>query len=112
MDRLSRRSSSCYRAATASTLIFLSASVCSAGCPNDYAKLDSRAEQAADAFNSAGASSRCTKARELVKAEQMLSRFVEEYQVQCVLDPEIIEVQQRRARKAKAAQDRFCGREQ
>lgn len=112
MDCLSRRSSSCYRTATASMLIFLSAGVCPAGCPNDYSKLDRHAEQAAEAFNSAGTSSRCTRARELVKAEQMLSRFVEEYQVQCVLDPEIIEVQQRRARKAKAAQDGFCNQEQ
>lgn len=109
MDRLSRRSSSCYRAATASTLIFLSAGVCRAGCPNDYAKLDSRAEQAADAFNSAGASSRCTKARELVRAEQMLLSFVEDYQVQCVLDQEIIDVQRRRLSKAMAAQDGSCG---
>lgn len=110
MDRLCRHSCSRYRVATASMLVFLlGAGVCRAGCPNDYGRLDSRAEQAKDALNSAAASSRCARARELVRAEKMLSRFVEQYQVQCVLDPEIIEVQQRRARKAKAAQDRFCG---
>lgn len=113
MDRACRHSSSRYRAVTASMLIsLLSTGACHAGCPNDYAKLDGHAQQATDAFNSAGASERCAKARELVEAEQMLYRFVEEYQVQCVLDPEIIDVQQRRVSKAKAAQDNCCGQTQ
>lgn len=86
----------------------LRAGGCHAACPSDYYKLNNRAEQVTNAFNSAGASDRCAKARELVKAEQTLSRFVEEYQVQCVLDSEIIEVQHRRLGKARAAQDSSC----
>ncbi|MBP0111765.1 hypothetical protein [Bradyrhizobium vignae] len=110
MDRSCRHSSSRYRAVTASMLIcLLSAGACHAGCPNDYAKLDGHAEQATDAFNSAGASSRCMTARALVRAEQMLLSFVEDYQVQCVLDQEIIDVQRRRLSKAMAAQDGSCG---
>lgn len=98
----------CGPALAAMLISLFGAGVCHAGCPNDYPRLDTRAEQATDAFNGAAASSRCAKARELVRAEQMLSRFVEAYQVQCVLDPEIIEVQQRRLGKAKLARDQAC----
>jgi hypothetical protein len=85
---------------------------CQAGCPNDYAKLDDRAQHATDAFNGAGASSRCARARDLVLIEQRLLRFVEDYQVQCVLDAEIIEVQQRRVSNSKVARDKSCGQKQ
>lgn len=81
-----------------------------AGCPNDYRKLDEHAWQATEAFNEADASSRCGKARQLVDAERKLLRFVEEYQVQCVLDQEIIDVQQRRLAKADAALAQACSR--
>lgn len=81
-----------------------------AGCPNQFHGLDERAQQATDAFNSADASSRCATARELVSAEQTLDRFVEEHQIQCVLDQEIIDVQRRRLVKAKAARDQVCAR--
>jgi hypothetical protein len=113
MSHSGRHSSSPYAAAIGSLLIsFAGAGPCQAGCPNDYAKLDDRAQHATDAFNSAGASSRCDRARDLVLIEQRLLRFVEDYQVQCVLDPEVIEVQQRRVSNAKAAQDRSCGQKQ
>jgi hypothetical protein len=82
--------------------------VAHAGCPNDYRKLDERARQATDAFNKADASHRCETARQLVDAERKLLRFVEEYQVRCVLDQEIVDVQQRRLAKAGAALDRAC----
>lgn len=81
-----------------------------AGCPNDYHRLDGRAVQATDAFNRADASSRCVKARELVSVEQMLLGFVEQHQVQCVLDPEVVEVQQQRLKKAEAARNQACSR--
>jgi hypothetical protein len=35
-------------------------------------------------------------------------RFVEDYQIRCVLDQEIVDVQQRRLAKADAALDRAC----
>jgi hypothetical protein len=83
--------------------------VAHAGCPNDYRKLDERARQATEAFNAADIARRCEKARQLVDAERKLFHFVEEYQVRCVLDQEIIDVQQRRLAKAGAALDRACG---
>jgi len=90
--------------------LLLGGGVVHAGCPNDYHRLDDRAEQATDAFNRADASSRCVTARGLVKVEQMLLGFVEQHQVQCVLDPEFVEVQQRRLRKAEAARNQACSR--
>jgi hypothetical protein len=80
-----------------------------AGCPNDYRKLDEQAGQATEAFNAADTARRCEKARQLVDAERKLFHFVEEYQVRCVLDQEVIDVQQRRLAKAGAALDRACG---
>lgn len=83
---------------------------CHAGCPNEFRKLDYRAQRATEALNAAGPSDRCMKAREVVSIEQRLSRFVEDYQVECVLDQEIIDVQRRRLSKARAALDQACGR--
>lgn len=81
-----------------------------AECPKLYRELESQGQSAVERFNAADESGRCAAARELVRIEQRLSRFVEDYQVRCVIDPEVIEVQLRRFRKAKEQQDRFCHR--
>ena len=93
---------------TIAAIMAFGLSAAHAGCPNDYRKLDERARQATEAFNAADASSRCATARQLAGAERKLLRFVEDYQVRCVLDQEIIDVQQRRLAKADAALDRAC----
>ena len=81
-----------------------------AECPNLYGALDDQAQRAGERFNGAGPSSACSRAEEVVRIERRLSRFVEEYQVQCVIDQEIIDVQTRRVRKAREAQSRVCDR--
>lgn len=81
-----------------------------AGCPTLYRELDDQARRAVERFNAADRSSACHRAEELGAIEQRLSRFVEEYQVQCVIDPEVIDVQARRVRKAREAQSRVCDR--
>lgn len=79
-------------------------------CPNLYRDLDGQGQKAVEKLNAADSSGRCIAARELVRIEQKLSHFVEEYQVQCVIDQEIIDVQQRRVRKAQEERDRACRR--
>jgi hypothetical protein len=96
------------RAWAVAVIVMFGSGAAHAGCPNDYRKLDEHARQATEAFNEASATRRCEAARRLVDAERKLFRFVEEYQVRCVLDQEIIDVQQRRFAKAEAALDRAC----
>jgi hypothetical protein len=81
-----------------------------AGCPNLYGEIDDQARRAVERFNAADRSRACSRAEDLLRVEQRLSRFVQDYQVQCVIDQETIDVQTRRVRKAREAQSRACDR--
>jgi hypothetical protein len=89
---------------------YLAGTTAQAGCPNLYGELDERAQRAVERFNAADRSRACSRAEDLLRVEQRLSRFVQDYQVQCVIDQEIIDVQTRRVRKAREAQSRACDR--
>jgi hypothetical protein len=82
-----------------------------AGCPNDYHRQDSEAERATNALNAASPTQRCIRAAELVRIERKLTDFVERFQVQCMLDQEVIDVQRRRLRKAMDARREACDRQ-
>jgi hypothetical protein len=70
--------------------------------------LDDRSKQATDALNEAPSKDKCRRVQSVMQAERALLQFVEEYQVICVLDAEIVAVQRRRWQNAVEARRRVC----
>lgn len=91
------------RLAVTALVLLVPCGVLLAGCPNLYGPLDEAAAKATEAFNERlpGNAGSCRAIEAVVRAETRLLAYVERYRVICVIDPEIVEVQQRRLAKAR-----------
>jgi hypothetical protein len=98
------------RFAVAALVLVLPCGVLLAGCPNLYRPLDEAADRATEAVNQwlPGSAGSCGAIEAAVRAETRLLAYVERYQVICVIDPEIVEVQRRRLAKVRLLHRASC----
>ena len=101
------------RVAVAALALVAPCGVLLAGGPNLYTPLDEAAAKATEAVNERfpGDAGSCRAIEAGVRAETRLLAYVERYRVICVIDPEIVEVQQRRLAKVRLLHWASCAAE-